>query len=227
MTLARQLLSTHCLFEPCPMGLSAQGGLLLSSVSLGCLPLSPIPAPAGCRLVINREIDHGEVGYFSTSPVSPQLPFSCSGRKVSMTTKSLTFAPHQLTCLPPKWSAGYCVKIILQRLANLQGLFVCLFFEKWAPCWNFFSGPNLFFSYFKSIISTTKNKLTPTLESHLPGNKIWMWSFLSHASASRAEPSLIFLSLLRCLTHGLAGGIHKMNVEYLITRDSPNRVFYV
>ena len=102
MTLARQLLSAYFLFEPCPMGLSAQGGLLLSFVSLGCLPVSPIPAPVGCRLVINREIDHGEVGYFSTSPVSPQLPFSWSGRKVSMTTKSLTFAPHQLTCLPPK-----------------------------------------------------------------------------------------------------------------------------
>lgn len=50
MTLARQLLSAHFLFEPCPLGLSAQAELLLSSVSLGCLPLSPLPAPVGCRL---------------------------------------------------------------------------------------------------------------------------------------------------------------------------------
>lgn len=71
------------------------------------------PSPSGISTCDWQKLDHEEMGYFSTWHVSPWLPFSWSGRKVSMTSKLLMFTPHQLTSLPPKWSAGYCVKTIL------------------------------------------------------------------------------------------------------------------
>lgn len=176
MTLASRLLLTHLLSAPCALGLSlcTKGTVSLLGVTT-TLAFLPTPSPSVTSTCDwQREQIPEKPAIFPHGMVPQDCLFPGSGRKVSMTTKSLMFTPHQLTCLPPRWYAGYCVKIILQRLANLQGLFI---FEKLAPWQKLLKWAFLFW-FLKSIISIKQNKLKLTLDSQLVWNKIE--SLLSH-----------------------------------------------
>lgn len=120
-----------------------------------CRHFSPLPAQYDINLWLTERTDPGEMGYFSTWNISPGLPSSWSGRKVSMTTKSLMFTPHQLTCLPPRRSAGYCVEIIFRDWLIRRD---CLFLRSWFLGRNFLNGSNFLFWSLKSIISIKQNK---------------------------------------------------------------------
>ena len=99
------------------------------------------------------------------------------------------------------------------------------FLRNWLLGRNPFNGPNFLFWSLKSIISIEQNKLKPTLDNHLVGNKVSIFrAHKGYASALRAELNFILLSLLTRLTHGLTGGKHKINVEHPITQATPKRV---